>query len=161
MFKPISQIGVHLYPWKLGVSMIHCTDLVNLIVLAGEKGERIDPSDCPGRCACRGYYFASTDEYPMYNELGRMMAKALGRRCVLTLPVIRPGVWTVATFNEAFGQVVRRPHPFNIDKCREATAGCWFCSGEKAAKELGFAPKASLVDRLRQTADWYRAEGWL
>jgi nucleoside-diphosphate-sugar epimerase len=157
MFKPISQIGVHLYPWRLGVSMIHCADLVNLIVLAGEKGNRIDPSKDPAR----GYYFASADEYPMYDELGRLMAKALGRRFVLTLPVVRPGVWTVATFNEAFGQVIRRPHPFNIDKCREATAGCWFCSIEKAAKELGFSPQASLIDRLRQTADWYRAAGWL
>ena len=49
----------------------------------------------------------------------------------------------------------------NLDKAREITAGSWICSTRAAADELGFAIGASLADRLRQTADWYREAGWL
>ena len=40
-------------------------------------------------------------------------------------------------------------------------AGEWACSAQKAAQQLGFSVAASLPDRLRQTARWYRQEGWL
>jgi hypothetical protein len=49
----------------------------------------------------------------------------------------------------------------NLDKAREITAGHWVCSAERAAAELGFHVGAALPQRLRQTAEWYRREGWL
>ena len=35
------------------------------------------------------------------------------------------------------------------------------CSGEKAQRELGFAPKHDLETALSETAAWYREHGWL
>jgi nucleoside-diphosphate-sugar epimerase len=160
MFKPIRRFGIHPYPAKLGVSMIHCDDLVRLILLAGERGERIDPRAGNASEAARGCYFAASEEYPMYDEFGRMIGEVLGRR-VLTIPLRRGGVWTAAAVNEVIGRMIRRPLALNIDKCREATAGCWFCSPRKAIEGLGLTFDFSLAERLRQTADWYCSEGWL
>ena len=49
----------------------------------------------------------------------------------------------------------------NVDKAREITAGDWVCSIRKAITELGFHVGLPLLERLRQTATWYRREGWL
>lgn len=161
MFQPIHRFGIHLYPTRLGVSMIHRDDLVNFLHLAAERGRRIEPKTPDGNINDKGLYFAASDEYPMYDELGRMMGRALGRKRILTIPVRRPGVWLTSTAYELIGQAIRRPLNFNLDKCREATAGCWFCSPGKAIEEMGFTLGANLSDRLRQTAQWYRQHGWL
>jgi hypothetical protein len=50
---------------------------------------------------------------------------------------------------------------YRFDKLREAAAGDWACSPEKAKEELGFCPHTPLMDRLRQTAKWYRELGGL
>lgn len=44
---------------------------------------------------------------------------------------------------------------------REATASSWACCPQAARQELNFSIEHSLAERLRQTADWYRANGWL
>lgn len=161
MFQPIHRFGIHLYPKRLGVSMIHRDDLVEFLRLAAERGRRIEPATENGEINDQGLYFAACDEYPMYDQLGRMMGEALGRKRVLTIPIRRPGVWITSSVYEMIGQLIRRPLNLNIDKCREATAGCWFCSTTKANEEIGFKPGANLNDRLRQTAQWYLKQGWL
>lgn len=163
IFRPIARWGVHMVPVrpKLGVSMIHLDDLIALILLAAERGAMIRPESGADAACDAGYYFAACDEYPMYDELGRMMAWALGRRRVACVPAPRRLVRAAGMFQELVGRVLGRPLSFNLDKAREATAGCWFCSPRKAAAELGFAPAAPLLDRLRQTAEWYRNAGWV
>jgi hypothetical protein len=42
----------------------------------------------------------------------------------------------------------------------EATVSSWACSVEKAQSQLDFEPPLA-VDRLRETAQWYRREGWV
>jgi nucleoside-diphosphate-sugar epimerase len=43
----------------------------------------------------------------------------------------------------------------------EALAGSWTCSSAKVRKQLGWSPAATLAERLRETAQWYRQAGWL
>ena len=62
---------------------------------------------------------------------------------------------------ELAGQVRGRQVTMNLDKAREATAGSWVCSPDKARRELGFSINVPLADRLAQTACWYRQAGWL
>ena len=57
--------------------------------------------------------------------------------------------------------VLKKPSIVNPDKIREATARSWACSAAKARVQLNFEPVRSLDTRLRETAEWYRAEGWL
>ena len=175
IFRPIARTWTHLAPvWPtLRLSFIYVKDLVQLMILAVQRGGRLPPSgDLPsvgheaappnGRAGPgQGIYFAANDEQLDYGQLGRMMSTALGHRRVLVFPMPSPIVWTVAAVNELLARIIRRPFKLNFDKAREATAGCWLCSSQKAAEELGFSIRTSMAEQLRQTANWYREQGWL
>jgi nucleoside-diphosphate-sugar epimerase len=62
---------------------------------------------------------------------------------------------------EAVSHFERRPLYLHIDKAREITAGSWYCSSRAARDDFGFQVGTPLVDRLRQTVEWYRREKWL
>jgi nucleoside-diphosphate-sugar epimerase len=188
MFKSIDRFGVHVVPGLAGrrFSLIHAADLAELLILAAQRGKRLVPLDRNGSQAGTvpffastkmgpslspqtlqapragdGYYFAACEDDPVYDDLGRLIGKALGRRRVAPVHVYTPVLWIVSAAVEAVSQITRRPLYLHIDKVREVTAGPWTCSARKAKEELGFSVKASLADRLRQTALWYRKEGWL
>ncbi len=163
MFKTVARSGVHPVPGYLPryYSIIHADDLVEALILAAEHGRRLpgrsreEPSDGTG------YYFAACDEHPTYYRLGSLIGAALGRRHALTIPFAVPVVRAVGAFGELAGRLRGQQSVMNWDKAREATAGSWICSNQKAKRELGFAVPCSLSDRLRQTAQWYRTAGWL
>ena len=67
----------------------------------------------------------------------------------------------MAAVGEAISWLRRHPLVMNLDKAREIVAGSWVCSAQTARNELGFAVGAPLIERLRQTAEWYRKEGWV
>jgi nucleoside-diphosphate-sugar epimerase len=169
VFRPIGRFGIHLVPgWRTHrVSLIHAADLANLIILAAQRGRRVPgnaagtpQAPAGGADAGQGCYFAACGEDPTYAELGRGMAAALGRRVwvVHAGPLV---VWTVAGVSVAWSRLCHSPAYFTWDKAREALAGSWVCSTRAAAEELGFVPAAPLAERLRQTARWYRDNGWL
>jgi dihydroflavonol-4-reductase len=70
-------------------------------------------------------------------------------------------MWTVAAGTHLLMKIRRKPLYFNLDKYQEASAGSWLCSPQAAIEELGFRVDVPLHERLRQTAEWYRREGWL
>jgi len=80
---------------------------------------------------------------------------------VLVLFTPPVATWLTAAAAEAIARGSRRPFSFNFDKAREARAGAWLCSPQRAIDELGFSVAAPLADRLRQTAQWYLENGWL
>jgi nucleoside-diphosphate-sugar epimerase len=163
MFWSIDRFGLHLVP-SLGrnrFSLIHVADLVELMIGAALRGKRLPPQPLNGAPPTgQGYYFASCEVDPVYDDLGRMIGQALQRR-VFPLHVAVPLVWMVSAGVEAISQVERRPLYLNLDKAREITAGSWLCSSRAAREDFGFHLSAPLAERLRQTAEWYRREGWL
>jgi nucleoside-diphosphate-sugar epimerase len=162
MFQPVARFGVHVVP-GLGrhrFSLIHVADLVNLLILAAERGRRLQPAE-KNETSAAGYYFAACPEHPTYAQLGRMVGTALGRRRVWVLFVPPMATWLVAAAAEAISRTGWRPFGFSFDKAREARAGSWLCSPQRATDELGFSVAAPLADRLRQTAQWYLENGWL
>jgi nucleoside-diphosphate-sugar epimerase len=163
IFGPIARLGIHLVPsWREPrMSLIHADDLVNLLLLAAERGGRLAREPHDPQAAARGCYFAAAERDVTYGELGRLIGDALGRRrtrILRTGPVLP---WIVACVATAVSQVRRRPWFFDVDKAREATAGSWYCSAESAARELNFHVAAPLTQRLEQTARWYRENRWL
>jgi len=144
-------------------SIIHAADLAELLILAAERGARLLPASQRHDAASnsRGYYFAGCEQHPTFGQLGRLIAEALECRFVVVMPVALPVAWLAAAGAELVGQVCRRPFFFRLDKWREASASSWACSPEKAAEELGFSVRVPLLDRLRQTVQWYRGEKWL
>jgi nucleoside-diphosphate-sugar epimerase len=143
-------------------SVIHAADLAQALILAAERGSRLPPAEPErGDSNAPGYYFVACDEHPTYYQLGRMIGEALSRPWTLTIPFAPPAVRLVGAVGEFVANIRGSQIILNYDKAREATAGSWACSPEKARNELGFSVPAPLADRLRQSVDWYRREGWL
>ena len=158
MFRLV-KLGVHLVPvgTRQRYSLIHAADLASLLIRAADRGERAVPGS-----EASGLYYAGYDEHLTYAELGAQLAAALGRRRDVNLRIPQLLTFTVAAGFEVLARLTGRPPDIiNIDKAREGFAGSWSCSPAKAQQQLGFRPAQPLPARLRQTADWYRTEGWL
>lgn len=178
MFQSINRLRMHavvgFFPPQM--SCIYAGDLAQILLSAGEKGERLkscanghstgsDHGTNGANHACaelgQGIYNACCPEYPDYRELGHMLARALDRRFIVCLPLPRPFHLVVGGISQFGGQIVGRPVILSIDKMREAAVSSWAVSCEKARAQLGFAPARPLADRLQQTAAWYREQRWL
>lgn len=159
MFRSV-QLGLHFVPGRhpQRFSLIDVGDLVELLILAAQHGRRLSTPEDP--CAS-GIYQATLPEMPTYVELGQLIATALGRQRIVTFRAPHALVRVLAAINTLRASISRRPLLLNTDKLREAVAGSWTCSGQRAAEELGFAPRHTLVERLAQAAQWYRQHGWL
>ena len=158
MFQSIDRFRLHV---RMGfrdapLSLIHAAEFADLAEAAARGGERLD-AGVPGR----GIYNACDDrEHPTYGVLGHKIARALGRS-VLVFPLPVPLAWPASFAVASFWNLLGQPSIVSPDKLREATAGSWAASAAKARAQLGFAPAAALDARLRQTADWLRANGGL
>jgi nucleoside-diphosphate-sugar epimerase len=165
VFRSISKFGVHpMLGLGRRVSLIHTADLSAAMIAAAEHGERLPPPSGNGSSAVvagQGYYFVAADERPTYAELGHLVANAVGRTKIRLVRIPRALVYSLATGNEAWGRLLRRPRYLNLDRVREMKAGHWICSAAKAHAQLGFTPGASLQDRITQTDAWYKEHGWL
>jgi dihydroflavonol-4-reductase len=159
MMKPIASRGVHAVPGDGGqkLSLVHVADLVELLLLASEQGERVRV----GGPAGQGVYFASAEPAVTHRELGRLMAEAVERRDVKLLRV--PAFLTrLAGFcGDLAGRFTGQPLWLNSDKMAEALAGSWECDSAKARLQLGWREEQPLEQRMRQTALWYRRHRWL
>jgi nucleoside-diphosphate-sugar epimerase len=160
MFRPIARWGIHAVPGRdeRRFSLIHVADLVEGLLLVAEKGERLHPN---GGLPGQGVYFMATNDYPTYAELGQAMAIALGKKRATVVHLPGPLVKLVGFCGDAMGRIRQRPAWVNSDKMTEALAGSWMCSSAKARTQLGWSPAATLVERLYETAQWYRQAKWL
>jgi nucleoside-diphosphate-sugar epimerase len=157
VFRPIARSGLHVIAGsgERRVSLVAVADLVECIVLAAERGERLAPG-----VAGQGIYFAAAGDVS-YVELGAAIARALGKPPprVLCLPAWSMGA--IGRLGEFVSRLSRRPGWVGRDKIRDVLAGSYLCSSAKAGEQLGWLPAAPLADRFRETAQWYRDAHWL
>lgn len=134
-------------------SVIAATDLVRGIRLAGEAGRRLkaDPHD-PDQQGC---YFLTSAEQPTYAELGRTLSLALAGIPVRVVHMPAWAAWTVAAASQAAGRLRGTASLVNVDKMREALAGSWTCSPERARAELKFDVTVPIEQRMREFVDAY------
>jgi len=173
MFRMVARTGIHLVPgWKPPrLSVVHVADLVGAIVAAARKGTRlpakpdskvnVNSDGGVPQIDARGFYSIAGDEQPTFAELGRLVGEAVGRRRIRVIRFPSPLVWPIVSCAELTARLRGRAPLVSRDKAREALAGDWTCSPAKAIAELGFAARARLAEYLRETAAWYRREGWL
>lgn len=157
VFRPIARSGLHVVgeSGDRRVSLVAVPDLVECLVLAAERGERLVPG-VPGH----GIYFAAAEDIS-YAELGMAIARALGKLQPRILRLPRWSMRAIGRFGDVMSRIRRRPGWVGGDKIGEVLAGSWTCSSAKARQQLGWLPAAPLADRLRETAQWYRDAGWL
>lgn len=160
LFRLVAK-GWHLVPGGLDdrLSLMHVADLTRLLVGIVDHGERL-PAD-PNGPIDQGVYFGGCEQDPTWAELATLLATALevDPPRIVTSP--QAVTWGVAAIAELSARLRRKPSLFGFDKAREAHAGSWFCASEKGRKDLKLKTRMTLPERLRQTAQWYRNEGWL
>jgi nucleoside-diphosphate-sugar epimerase len=159
MFQMVSR-GWHatVGSGDLELSLAEVRDLAASLRLAAIKGARL-PAVADESCA--GIYFVSQPERPTLNELADLVARAL---CRPPPRAIRVPVFVACGFAaaaELSGYIRRQPSFVGFEKLREARAGSWTCSAERAERELGARSRHDLGEGLRQTALWYREQGWV
>ena len=161
MFRSVKK-GLHFVPHRLPYqfSTVHVRDLVDAMQSAARQGRRLAGKDDLDGGQYTGIYFTASDDLPTYADIGREIARTLGRR-VFVRRLRTPMVWLIAGICEATARVLRRPLIMNFDKMREATAGSWTCDCERAKTELGFSARFPLAEGLADSTEWYRKEGLL
>jgi len=154
--EAIQKLHLHVVPTlqDYQYSLIDVQDLVPGIMLAGNRGRRILPAEVNDDDQ-RGVYFLADDEHPTYAGLGRMIGTALNYNAIRVLHIPAWLSWMIGGASEFLARVRGRPSLFNSDKIREATAGSWACSAERAKAELGFRVAAPLETRMRNVAAAY------
>lgn len=157
VFKPIARSGVHVVPGRgdRRVSLIAVADVVAVIVLAAQAGERLAEGD-PGR----GVYFAAAEDLS-HLELGGAIAQALAQRQPRIVHLPEWAMRAMGLGGDIVSRIRRHPGWIGRDKISELLAGSWTCSSAKARQQLGWSPAAPLAVRLRETAQWYREARWL
>ncbi len=165
LFQTIQRFRFHPVPgWRHPpLSWIYVQDLIDLMVLAVEKGERVPAAAAkyPGQHMGEGVYFAAAEEHPSYAEFGSMTRHLLRRPYMPVIPFPAPMSMALASINETFSWMRNRPDVFNRDKIREALVESWACSPEKSRRQLGFEPGANLTERIADVIAWYQKQGWL
>ena len=131
------------------VSLIHAADLADLLERAGRRPE----------AAGRTYFAADHRSYWM-REVIALMGRVLGRR-VCQLPVVPAVLWPLALVNEQFLRAGRGIEALTRTRLKEFGERFWALDTRRAREELGWEPARSLEEGLRETAGWYREQGWL
>jgi nucleoside-diphosphate-sugar epimerase len=130
-------------------SLVHVDDLTQALIQAGEHST---PSG--------EIFFVSRQETHTWDEVGRVIAKALGRSYRrIAFPQI---VAQLAGFaGDLWSKAGRRPASISSQKVKELLQPSWLCDSSKAMKCLGFRPETDLESGVRNTVRWYQDHGWL
>lgn len=155
IFKSLQHFGYAFGPpYTDGLfSFVHVKDLVQAVRLLVLKGARIHASHH------LGIYHVESEQRVTFRQFVRMIGQSLGLQEVKVIASPRWLTWGVGGLCEIGARLWGRPFVMSFDKAREANAGPWSCNAS-ALRQIGYAPEA-LLERIQQTADWYRRAGWL
>jgi nucleoside-diphosphate-sugar epimerase len=106
------------------------------------------------------YYVDDGHAYGM-RELLEGIEEALGKKTWIRFKLPMPIVYAAALSSELYGKITRKAVMLTLDKLNEIRQPGWVCSSEDTRAALGWAPKTSIREGTRMTAQWYRENGWL
>jgi nucleoside-diphosphate-sugar epimerase len=144
----MAKLGVMLMPPKARMSVIHAHDLCRLLLaLAAPKAPStilIEPDDGkPGGWTHR--------------EFARALGEAVGTRPVV---VSSPGI--VLRVAARADQLFRRHRAkLTVDRAAYFSHRNWVVEPKRAAPARLWQPAIDSAEGLKETADWYRRQGWL
>jgi dihydroflavonol-4-reductase len=132
------------------IQFVHARDAASAFVLALDN-----PNASTGQT-----YLVSDDRAVSYRELYSMMAELCGRRPPgFSIPkaLAKAMIAPVEAFNAMTGRSTFMWHLSTVD----AVTGDRSYSSAKATRELGYGPTIGLKEGLKETLEWYRANGFL
>jgi nucleoside-diphosphate-sugar epimerase len=127
---------------------LYIDNLVDALVLAME----------PGKGSGEAYLIAD-EQYLEIEELVRRAARALG----VDVKIPHYPVWPVVVAGHVCEKLCK---PFGITPPLFPRRVDWYRQNrafriDKAKRDLGYRPRVGIDEGLRQTADWYRREGYI
>jgi len=134
---------------KLYLSLIYVDDLVQALI-------KLARSDL---ASGELFYVSDPAQYSV-PQIQHMIAQALDRE-TRQIPIPKFILYPAAAGSELLIKLRKKPSFLNLDKMKELTQPAWTCSSEKIAKTLGFHAETGLTEGAAETADWYRAHGWI
>jgi nucleoside-diphosphate-sugar epimerase len=141
-------LRLHLGRGERLYSLIYVRDLVRFLLMTLENG------------AALGETYFACDQARSYVELSEAIAQVLGKR-PRPIPLPESVLTPISLWSKVQGRVTGCPALLNDQRVLDMRHRYWLCSGEKARRELAFVPEVPLEAALRETADWYLANGWL
>lgn len=130
------------------VQLVHARDVAQALRKAAEQPEAVGKT-----------YFVGHPEVVSWRQLAAAIGRAVGRR-PLILPLPSAVLTAVGAAVELFGGG-RRPGQIDRRRARDLVERAWTCRVDQAMEELDWSPEYDLENGFRDTADWYREEGWL
>ena len=131
------------------LSLVHVKDLVAGIYTAAVSERAIGET-----------YFLTDGDIHTWMEIERIIADALEKYTFkVKVPFFLLDFLSIVT--EAAAKISRQTPTLNRQKVRDLKQRFWICDSTKAQKELGYRPNYFLEKGIQETADWYRANGWL
>jgi nucleoside-diphosphate-sugar epimerase len=130
------------------LQMIHAADLARSVLLAATSEH------------AKGVYHVADARSYLWEDMARMVARAVGKNARI---VRIPGalISAAASFTETAAGLIGKTTIFNREKARELLAPGWLCETELARRDFGFEAHIPLQEGLVETANWYKANGWL
>ncbi|MFA6470092.1 MAG: NAD-dependent epimerase/dehydratase family protein [Bacteroidota bacterium] len=131
------------------VSLVHSTDLIKGIMLAGEKEE-----------ANGQIYFLGSEHYYTWNEIGYVTKSVLNKK-LLRIRVPKPLVFVIAGISGFFSTFKAKPSVLNFEKAYDLIQDNWCCDISKAKNELGYTQEVTLTEGVQETIAWYLEHQWM
>ncbi len=130
------------------LQMVHAGDVARAARAAAEV------PDAAGKI-----FYVVHPEVLTWSGLSASIAEAVGRRVIrLRVPsLVLRGIGTLAT---ALGGG-SRPGQLDRRRARDLSERAWTCDPGKAERVLGWSPDYNAERGLKETADWYRRQGWV
>lgn len=145
-------LALRVAPPDQRLTMIHARDLAAALVLAARRAP-------PPAGAVPRYHVSDGVTYS-WRAVIEAIGAAVGR-VPRVIPVPGSIAATVAAATTAVALVRHRKPLLTVHRISELAARDWSCDITRARRELGFEPAVRLEDGMRETAEWYRAQGWL
>lgn len=131
------------------ITFVYVKDVVQAVFLALDRGK-------PGSA-----YFLTDGEVYQSATFSKLIHEALG--CPWWIRITAP-VWVlrvITFFGDAIAHITGKISALNNDKYHILKQRNWRCNIRPAINELGFAPEYNLKKGVRETIEWYKANGWL
>lgn len=140
---------LHLGGPERRLSFVDVEDVVDQLLLQADKPEAVGEA-----------FFAASDETQTVEGLMRHVAQVMKRspRTVHLPPLVLTSLGAVA---DLISNATGRRLPLNRKLARQLLAPGWTCRIDKARAKLGYAPKRTIAESLRRSAESYEALGWL
>lgn len=131
------------------MSLIHVRDLVQGMYLAATNEKSVG----------QVYFLGSLERYD-WKQLGEVASKAMNKK-TWAIKIPHFVIFILGFFGQILESWFGMDVALNKDRAYRITRPSWYCSSQKAVKELGFQQTMSIEDGFKTTIDWYKKEGWL